>query len=108
MSLNNKTGNNSSNDKPLNVLWITSDQQHFSALGSVNPKIKTPNLDRLANEGVRFDRAYCNNPTCTPSRSSLITGMYPSKHEAWSLGTKLDENRTTVGDIFHENGYSTS
>lgn len=102
------TSNVSNQNKPLNILWITSDQQHFSALGSVNPKIKTPNLDRLAKEGTRFDRAYCNNPTCTPSRSTLITGLYPSIHGAWSLGTKLDENRQTVGDIFHENGYSTS
>src|SRR5690625_4571937 len=102
------TQDSSDKNKPLNVLWITSDQQHFSALGTVNPKIQTPNLDRLANQGVRFDRAYCNNPTCTPSRATLISGLYPSSHGAWSLGTKLDEDRKTVGDIFHENGYQTS
>lgn len=91
-----------------NVLLITSDQQHFSTLGVVNPKIKTPNLDRLCREGTRFSRAYCPNPTCTPTRASIITGMYPSAHGAWSLGTKLSEDVPTVGEVFLENGYSTA
>jgi len=56
---------------------------------------------------VSFNRAYCNNPTCTPSRSTLITGLYPSWHGAWSLGTKLDENVPTVGERFREAGYAT-
>ncbi|MCX6367236.1 MAG: sulfatase-like hydrolase/transferase, partial [Armatimonadetes bacterium] len=50
-----------------NVLLITSDQHHFSCLGSVNAKLQTPALDRLAAEGMRFERAYCNNPVCSPS-----------------------------------------
>ena len=74
-----------------NILLITSDQQHFNMLGAVNPKLKTPALDRLCNEGTRFNRAYCPNPTCTPTRASIITGMYPHQHGAWTLGTKLDE-----------------
>lgn len=93
------------NTQRPNVLLITSDQQHFSTLGVVNPKIKTPALDRLAREGTRFDRAYCPNPTCTPTRASIITGLYPSHHGAWSLGTKLDESLPTVGDAFREQGY---
>ena len=90
-----------------NVLLITSDQHHYSCLGSINPKLKTPHLDRLANEGTRFNRAYCNNPTCTPSRATIITGLYPSWHGAWSLGTKLDEDVPTVGERFHDAGYAT-
>ena len=46
-----------------NILLITSDQQHYSCMGYNNPELKTPNLDRLAAEGVIFDRAYCPNPT---------------------------------------------
>ncbi len=69
-----------------NILLITSDQQHWNTLGHVNPAVKTPNLDRLAAEGTRFGRAYCVNPTCTPTRASMITGLYPSQHGAWSLG----------------------
>ncbi len=95
-------------NKPLNILLITSDQQHYNTLGSVNDKIKTPALDRLCNEGTRFDRAYCPNPTCTPTRASIITGMYPSQHGAWSLGTKLPETVPTVGEAFSKAGYKTA
>ncbi len=90
-----------------NILLITSDQHHWSALGAVNDKIKTPNLDRLCASGTRFNRAYCPNPTCTPTRASIITGQYPSTHDAWSLGTKLDEDAPTVGDAFRAGGYAT-
>ncbi len=58
-----------------NILLITSDQQHWNTLGSINDRIVTPALDRLCAEGTRFDRAYCNSPVCSPSRSTLITGM---------------------------------
>ena len=90
---------------PPNVLFISTDQQHYSALGVTNPRLKTPNLDRLAAEGTRFDRAYCPNPTCSPTRASLITGLYPSQHGCWAIGVKLAEDVPTVGDIFQENGY---
>ena len=91
-------------NKP-NILLITSDQHHWMAMGYNNPEVKTPNLDRLASNGVIFNRAYCPNPTCTPTRASIITGMYPSQHGAYSLGTKLPEDIPTVGDFFHDGGY---
>lgn len=91
-----------------NVLLITSDQQHHSTLGTVNPRIQTPALDRLVREGIRFDRAYCPNPTCTPTRASIITGMYPSQHGAWSLGTKLFEDVPAVSEMLTRHGYQTS
>ena len=71
-----------------NILLITSDQQHWNTLGCLNPEIQTPHLDALAQQGTLFNRAYCPNPTCTPTRASIITGKYPSQHGAWSLGTK--------------------
>jgi arylsulfatase A-like enzyme len=77
-------------------------------MGYNNPQVKTPNLDRLAARGLIFDRAYCPNPTCTPTRASIITGMYPSQHGAWSLGTKLPEEVPTVGDKLIEIGYRTA
>jgi len=91
-----------------NILLITSDQQHHSTLGAVNDRIRTPALDRLCEEGTRFDRAYCPNPTCTPTRASIITGMYPSQHGAWSLGTKLFEDVPTIGEMLQGRGYQTS
>ncbi len=95
-------------DRKKNILFITSDQQHWCTLGFLNPEVKTPNLDRLAERGIYFDRAYTVNPTCTPTRASWITGMYPSQHGAYSLGTKLMESVPTVGDAFNEAGYRTA
>jgi arylsulfatase A-like enzyme len=91
-----------------NILLITSDQQHWNTLGVTNPEIKTPNLDRLAENGTLYARAYTVNPTCTPTRASIITGTYPSQHGAWSLGTKLPESEPTVGDAFQAAGYRTA
>lgn len=91
-----------------NILLITSDQQHWNTLGMANPEIKTPNLDRLAAQGTVFRRAYCPNPTCSPTRASIITGKYPSQHGCWSLGTKLSEAEHTVGEDFTAAGYQTA
>lgn len=91
-----------------NILFITTDQHHYMCMGYNNPSIKTPNLDRLAKMGIIFDRAYCSNPTSTPTRASMITGKYPSQHGAWSLGTKLSEKELTVGDCFQKAGYRTA
>ena len=91
-----------------NILLITSDQQHWNTIGKHFPEVKTPNLDRLANEGMLFTRAYCPNPTCTPTRASIITGQYASRHGAWSLGTKLPESATTVGELLSKAGYGTA
>jgi len=96
------------NQKRKNILLITSDQQHWDTLGAFNKEISTPNLDRLIEEGMVFDRAYCPNPTCTPTRASMITGLYPSQHGAWSLGTKLPEETETIGSILKEEGYKTA
>ena len=91
-----------------NILLITSDQQHWNTLGCLNPEIKTPNIDRFANGGVLFTRAYCCNPTCTPTRASIITGKYPSQHGAWALGTKLPETEPTIGEYFSKAGYKSA
>ncbi|MBD2847384.1 sulfatase-like hydrolase/transferase [Paenibacillus sp. IB182496] len=94
--------------KRPNVLLITSDQQHWNTIGAFQSELATPNLDRLVREGTAFTRAYCPNPTCTPTRASIITGMYPSQHGAWTLGTKLLEDRHTVGEDFQAAGYRTA
>lgn len=91
-----------------NILLITSDQHHHRCLGVHDPVLSTPTLDQLASQGTLFERAYCPNPTCTPTRASIITGLYPSAHGAWSLGTKLAEDQTTLGALLGEAGYQTS
>ncbi|MFC5649965.1 sulfatase [Paenibacillus solisilvae] len=94
--------------KKPNILLITSDQQHWNTIGAFQSEVLTPNLNRLVREGTAFSRAYCPNPTCTPSRASIITGMYPSQHGAWTLGTKLLEDRHCVGDDFAADGCRTA
>jgi len=93
----------------MNVLLITSDQQRWDTLGRLNPNVQTPNLDRLADRGILFDRAYTVNPVCTPTRCSLLTGTYPSRHGCFHVGTSLPEDYgPTVADPFREAGYATS
>ena len=66
-------------DSRPNILWICTDQQRHDTIHALgNDHIRTPNLDRLASEGVAFTRAYCQSPICTPSRASFLTGRYPS------------------------------
>ena len=64
-------------DRP-NVLFLFSDQHNAEAMGCAgHPIVQTPRLDQLAADGVRFDRAYCQDAICVPSRTSLMTGLYP-------------------------------
>ncbi len=68
-------------DQRPNVLLVVSDQLHHRALGCAgNEIIQTPNIDRLAREGVRFENALCPTPFCSPTRASLMTGMFPHHH----------------------------
>ena len=107
MSVPNRSRASSEGAAQPNILLITSDQQHFSTLGAINSAIRTPALDRLARAGARFERAYCSNPVCSPSRSSIITGQYPAWHGCWTIGVKLGEDVPTVGDLLQGNGYDT-
>lgn len=68
------------NEKP-NILFVLTDDQRFDMLGcAANPIIKTPNLDRLAREGVRFENAFVTTPICAASRASIFTGTYERTH----------------------------
>ncbi|MEM1069069.1 MAG: sulfatase-like hydrolase/transferase [Planctomycetota bacterium] len=63
-----------------NILWYCTDQQRFDTIGALgNPHVVTPTIDKLVAGGVAFTHAYCQSPICTPSRSSFMTGMYPSR-----------------------------
>jgi arylsulfatase A-like enzyme len=71
-------GNAAESARP-NILFVCTDQQHFQAYGAADPFFDTPNIDRLAAEGVQFMHNFCTTPQCSPSRSSLYTGLYPHK-----------------------------
>lgn len=96
--------------KKPNLLLITTDQQRADHLGlkGLNA-IETPHLDRLGREGLHFDRAYCPSPICTPTRVSLLTGQYPSRHGAYSIGTTLPEfPPDTLPHLLAGAGYQTA
>lgn len=93
--------------RPLNILLITTDQQRWDAIGYVNPLIQTPHLDRLAREGIAFDRAYCPHAVCTPSRCSILTGHYASRHGAYTIGCNLRGDYPTIPAVFARAGYFT-
>ncbi|HEX9997050.1 MAG TPA: sulfatase-like hydrolase/transferase [Abditibacterium sp.] len=101
------TENQKPQSKRPNVLWICTDQQRFDTLGCYgNPFVKTPNLDRLAASGAIFDRAYCQNPLCTPSRASLLTGRYPRTTRARQNGQCVPAEETLVTRILDQAGYT--
>lgn len=67
--------------KQPNIVYLFSDQHRHDAMGCAgNDVVQTPNLDRLASEGLRCTRTYCQSPVCMPSRASVITGLYPHQH----------------------------
>ncbi len=89
-----------------NILLLCTDQQRFNALGAAgNPEIETPNLDRLAEQGVRFDNCYVQNPVCAPSRASLMTGQYVHSHGLWANGVGLPAGARLFSKDLADAGY---
>ena len=91
-----------------NVLWIFGDQHRGQATGYMgDPNVATPNLDRLAAEGLTFTHAVAGSPLCTPARSNLVTGRY-AHHAAAAHEDPLPEGQPTLAAPFREAGYHTS
>ncbi|MEO6924182.1 MAG: sulfatase-like hydrolase/transferase, partial [Bryocella sp.] len=66
--------------------------------------LQTPNLDRLAAEGVRYERAYTTQPVCTPARSAMFTGLYPHTNGCWGNGMPLGDTVHTLGQRLTDSG----
>ena len=80
-----------------NILWICTDQQRWDTIHALgNEHIRTPNLDRLCADGVAFTHAHCQNPICTPSRASFLTGMYPRYLNACTNGNASWQNEAPL------------
>ncbi|HEX8464915.1 MAG TPA: sulfatase-like hydrolase/transferase [Abditibacterium sp.] len=93
--------------KRPNILWICTDQQRFDTLGCYgNSWVKTPHLDALAASGTQFERAYCQNPLCTPSRASLLTGRYPRTTRARQNGQCIPGEERLVTRLLSDAGYA--
>ncbi len=87
------------------VVLIMTDTQRTDMVGCYgNSEIRTPHLDRLGSQGVRFDRAYTCQPVCGPARSALFTGIYPHSNGSWGNSMPLGDNVKTVGQRLADSG----
>jgi arylsulfatase A-like enzyme len=96
-------------DTPMrpNILWYCTDQQRFDTIGALgNPHVVTPTLDQLTAEGVAMTHAYCQSPICTPSRSSFMTGMYPSRvHNTRNGNESFPPHPPVITKLIAQSGY---
>jgi hypothetical protein len=106
---------NTETDKTPNILFIMTDQQHARMMSCAgNEYLNTPAMDSLARDGIIFEKAYCSNPVCTPSRISMATGMMSCRLGIGNNGqfadrTELPEevNANSMGKLMKKAGYET-
>lgn len=91
------------------ILFITTDQQRYDTVGANGGTLsRTPVLDRLAAEGIRYERCQPTSVVCMPSRASMLTGQYPSTHGAWMNGVALAIDAPSVAENLKDAGYATA
>jgi arylsulfatase A-like enzyme len=104
------TGNSNAKERP-NIVLIMTDQQQAQALSCAgNLVLKTPNLDKLAKSGIRFQKGYVTFPLCAPSRSSMFTGKMPhtlgiDSNEKEEIGLKPSDKENGLGNVLKKAGY---
>lgn len=91
-----------------NILFILPDQMRAQALGCMgNADVKTPNIDRLAAEGLLFKQTFANTPVCCPARANLLTGKYAHRNGMVANDLRLRESETTLAELLKAAGYRT-
>jgi len=91
------------------ILLVTTDQQRYDTLGCNGATLaRTPVVDALAATGQRYERAHPQSVVCMPSRSTIITGQYPSTHGVWMNGVALPDDAPSVAAVLHAAGYRTA
>lgn len=94
---------------PPNIVFIFSDDHAYQAISAYGSKLcTTPNIDRLANEGMRFDRCYVTNSICGPSRACILTGKYSHKNGFYTNRDEFDPRQTTFPKLLQQAGYQTA
>jgi len=97
-----------SKDRKMNVLFISVDDMNNDLSCYGHPLVKSPNIDRLASKGIAFANAYCQFPLSSPSRSSVLTGLYPDRTRVFNLTYHFRQDLPdviTLPQMFTENGY---
>ena len=92
---------------PSTVLVMTDDQGWGDTGYNGHPHLKTPNLDKLAREGVRFDRFYAAHFNCSPTRGSVLTGRHPNRYGTFSPGAPIRAQEITIAQVAKSAGYAT-
>ncbi|MCK4516078.1 MAG: sulfatase-like hydrolase/transferase, partial [Spirochaetaceae bacterium] len=93
-------------DRRRNILWICTDQQRFDTLGCTgNPFVSTPHIDRLAADGIVFERCFAQSTVCTPSRVSFMTGRYPRTTGCRQNGQNIPRDEKLITRILSDAGY---
>jgi arylsulfatase A-like enzyme len=96
-------------DAPPNILYMMADDHAAHAISAYGSKInQTPNIDRIAQQGVRFDNCFCTNSICTPSRAVILTGQYSHITGVKTLADALDPARQNVAKLLQGGGYQTA
>ena len=95
-------------DRPWNIVVIGSDEHNPRFFGHLGHEAITPNMDRLASEGVRLDRLYTSSPVCAPTRGSVLTGLWPQEHSQINNGAVLNSGHTLLSSFFGDQGYDTA
>ncbi len=95
-----------------NILFILSDDHTSQAWGIYGGILKdvvhTPNISRLADEGIVLDNCFCTNSICTPSRATILTGQYSQHNGVYTLADALSPDSMNIAKVLHENGYQTA
>jgi arylsulfatase A-like enzyme len=98
----------SSGEEQYNVIFILTDDQRYDELGFMNPVIDTPNMDRIAAEGVHFENAFVTTALCSPSRASILTGQYMHNHGVVDNNKPPREGTIFFPQYLQKAGYSTA
>jgi arylsulfatase A-like enzyme len=97
------------NHKRPNIVYIMSDDHAAHAISCYGSRInETPNIDRIANEGMRFDNCFCTNSICAPSRATVLTGLYNHRNGVRTLHEHFDGRQTTFPKLLQADGYQTA
>lgn len=94
--------------KRPNIIVVCTDQQRTDSLSCYGSEfVSTPGFDKIAEDGRLFEKAYCTSAVCTPSRVSLLSGQYVSRHDVWSIGVNTGDEVPMVQHMLGEVGYQT-